>query len=98
MLLLKAKKELDIRGRANQRPEKPKITDQALWLALGLFRIKQDAGSSLWVSKDGTSRILMIVERKDPAATADFYIFSLGLVRDKPICCSLQVMIQLELS
>ena len=53
---------LDIRGTANERPEKPKITDQALWLALGLLRTKQDAGSSLWVSKDGISRILMIVE------------------------------------
>ena len=35
-----------------------------------------DAGSSLWVGKDGTSRTLMIVERKDPAAAVDFYIFS----------------------
>lgn len=69
-MLLKAKKELDIPDRAYQRPENPKITDQALWLALGLLRTKQDAGSSLWVSEDGTSRMLVIVERKDPAATA----------------------------
>ena len=45
MLLPKVKKKLDIRGRANQRPEKPKIIDQALWLALGILRTKQDAGS-----------------------------------------------------